>query len=158
MRKFAANYLISESGIFLKNSIIIAEEDGTVLEFIDSKGDLREIAQLIFFNGILIPGCTFVKTSDAIPDSEPDHPVRSFVFQSLAGLSQVSIHNLIESGKQVQEQFPEMKIPEIMNEITEILLSNGGYSKEKIPGIFLLKEVNLPELQFTQRSRLKKII
>ena len=157
MRKFAANYLVSETGIFLKNGILVAEEDGTAVQYIDTKGDLTEIARLAFLNGILMSGCAFVKTGHNIPDLVPDHPVRSFVFQLLKGSNQISIHSLIESGKQVQEQFPEMEIPEIMHQ-TAILLANSGYSKENIRGIFLLTGTDLAELHFTPKSRLKKII
>ena len=50
MRKFTANYLVTASGTFLKNGIVIAEENGTAIEFIDTTGDLKEIAQLTFYN------------------------------------------------------------------------------------------------------------
>jgi len=158
MKKLAANYVVSEAGIFLKNGIIVAGEDGFAIEYIDTKGDLREIALLTFHNGILMAGFTFVKNNTTIPASESEHSVRSVVLRSVEGQNQVSIQNLIELGKQVQDQFPEMKIPEIMNEISEVLLTNGGFSKEKIPEIFLLIGTDLVGLDFTPKSRLKKII
>ncbi|HEX7585879.1 MAG TPA: hypothetical protein VF373_14420 [Prolixibacteraceae bacterium] len=158
MRKLAANYVVSEIGDFLKNGIVMAEEDGTVAGYIDTKGDLAEIEQLIFHNGILIAGFTFERKSIEIPLPETHHPIRSFVFQSSAGMNQFSIQNLIDLAKQVQEQFTELKIPEILNEISEVLLSNGGFVKENTPGIFLLIGTDLVGLHFTLKSRLKKIL
>ena len=67
------------------------------------------------------------------------------------------MHHLIELGKEVQLQFPEIKIPAIMNQIEEILFE-VGFLKDTMPGIFLLKGVNLVELHFTSESRLKKIL
>jgi len=158
MRKYAANYLVSETGIFLKNGVLVAKEDGTAIQYFDTKGDLRESAQLIFHNGILIAGYMFVKINTALPVSDSDSPIRSFVLQSVTGLFQSSIYELIELGKQVQKQFPEMKIPEILIEITEILRTYGGFSKEKLQGIYLLIGIDLSQLHFTPKTRLKKIL
>ncbi|MDP2335590.1 MAG: hypothetical protein Q8N05_03890 [Bacteroidota bacterium] len=158
MRKLAANYLVSESGIFLKNAILVADEDGTVLQVIDTQGDLREIAQLTFHNGILIWGYAFVKTKAQIPVSESQQLIQSVILRSVKGQNQVSVQNLIDMGKRVQVHFPEMKIPEILNELSEVLLSKGGFSNEKIPGIFLLTGTDLVGLHFTPTARLKKIV
>jgi hypothetical protein len=158
MKKFAANYLVSEAGIFLKNGIVVAGEDGFVVKYIDVEGDLRETEQLIFYNGILMAGCRFAKTSATTKIFESDQEFSSFVLQSVADSIQFSIQNLIDLGKQVQVQFPEMKISAILNEISAVLLTDGGFVKETIPGIYLLTGVNLVELQFTPKSKLKKIL
>lgn len=152
MRKFTANYLVSEDGIFLKNGIVVAGDSGTAVQYIDTKGDLREMEQLSFHNGILMAGFTFLNKTDASPVSEADPLIRP-----VEGQAEVSIQNLIELGKQAQVQFPEMKIPEIMVKIKEAL-TNGGFIKETIPGIFLLMSVDLAGLRFTPKSQLKKIL
>ena len=158
MRKFAANYIVSETGVFLKNGIAIAQDDGTVLRIIDTKGDLQETEQLIFYNGILMGGCSYSKANTTTAISEADYPFRSFVLQSVAGITHFSIQNLIDLGKQAQVQFPEMKIPEILNEISEGLLTNGRYTKENVTGIYLLNGADLFTLRFTPKSRLKRIL
>lgn len=155
MRKFAANYLVSDNGVYLKNGILVAGEDGFAIEYIDTKGDLREIAQLTFLNGILMAGCTFVKTKAA--NSEPEQPFESMVMKSLAATAKFSIYEMIDLGKRVQLQFPEMKIPEIMNKITSTLQTYGGFSVESQPGIYLLSGADLVNLHFSPLSRLKKI-
>ncbi len=156
MRKFAANYLVADTGNYLKNGIVVAGEDGFVLEYIDTKGDLREIAQLTFFNGILMAACTFIKTKAA--DFGSIQPFESLTMNLLTGSNQFSLSELIELGKQIQLQFPELKIPEIMNGMNEVLFTTGGFTKENIAGINLLTGVDLVNLHFTSKSRLKKIL
>ncbi len=158
MRKFAANYLISDTGMFLKNGIVIAEENGTVVQYIDIADDLKEIAGLIFHNGILIAGCNFLRLNSPIPISETSDPIMTLVLKAVEGKSLFTLLNLIDLGKKIQEQFPDMKIPGILKEITDILLSNGGFIKKYVPGIFLLIGVDLPRLRFKPTTKLKRIL
>ncbi len=156
MRKFAANYVLSGDGTLLKNGIVIAGEDGKVTEYVDTGGDLDEIAQLSFYNGILVAGFTYLKTNVEIPVPETDLSISSTIFQLIKEQNQLSVQQWIEIAKQVQEQFPEMKIPEIVHYLNDILISNGGYVKEDAPGIYLIN-ADLVEMHFTPKSRLKKI-
>lgn len=155
MRKFAANYLVSDNGVYLKNGILVAGEDGFAINYIDTKGDLREIAQLTFLNGILMAGFRFIKTDNI--NAHSDQPFESMVIDSLSATTNFSIYELIDLGKLVQHQFPEMKIPEIMNKITATLKTYGGFSMERQPGIYLLSGADLVNLHFTAKGRLKKI-
>ncbi len=156
MKKFAANFLVSQDGSFLKNGIVEADEAGKVIRVVDTKGDLREAAQLTFHNGILIAGFVFVKDSDImIPVQAEFH---SFAYQLFSHLEQINLQNLVEAGTQIQVQFPEMNIPEILNEISDFLVESGSYRKETIPGIFLLVGADLFQLRFTSQCRLKKIL
>lgn len=158
MRKFAANYLISDAGILLKNGIVVADNDGIALEFIDTTNDLKEIEQLIFYNGILISGVQFTKTSNPFLVSEEESPFQTFVLKLTFGFSQITIQHFVEISKQVQGQFQSMKIPEIMDQISGVLVKNGGFSKQTISGIYLLKGVDLQKLQFKPNTILKKIL
>lgn len=56
MRKIAANYIFPVSQDPLKNGILITEDDGTVLDVINTGGDIRESENLEFYNGIITPG------------------------------------------------------------------------------------------------------
>lgn len=158
MKKLAANYLVSDAGKFLKNGILVAEEDGTAVEFIDTEGNLDEIALLSFHNGILISGFAFIRIKAESPVSKSVHFLTSIINESVAELTQISIQDLIEISKKVQVQFPEMKIPEILNELNLYFMESGLFRKAKIPGIFLLIGADLLELHFTAKSRLKKIL
>jgi hypothetical protein len=158
MKKFAANYLVSNDGIFLKNGIVVASEEGNVVEFVDPGNDLREIAQLIFFNGILITNHRFVRIRSDFAGNAPVALLDSLIVEFAADLNEINIQNMIEAGMHVQVQFSEMTIPQIFSEITNSLLNNGRFSRMLVPGIYLLSGVNLSELRFTHRSKLKKIL
>jgi len=156
MKKFAANYVISGTGALLKNGIVIATDEGIASEYIDTQGDLDEVARLSFHNGIVVAGFIYVKTTAEILVQDTDPPVRLSVFQNVKEHSQLSVQQWLEVAKQVQEQFAEMKIPEIVSQINDILVSNGGYVKEDAPGIYIIN-ADLAGLHFTPKSRLKRI-
>ena len=56
MRKLSAHYIFTSSGQPLKYGIIILDDDGRILDLIDTKGKLKEEANLEFYPGILAPG------------------------------------------------------------------------------------------------------
>jgi hypothetical protein len=158
MKKFAANYVVTRSGVFLKNGILIAEDDGTVLEYIDTQGNLEEKAQLIFYNGILMAGFTFVKVREPLPVFDFDHRFSSLVLPELEGKNEISILKWLEICKQIPMYFPDMIITEIFKEITNIFCSEGGFRKEENPGIYLLTGSDLMVLKLTGNCRLKRIL
>ncbi len=56
MRKLSAHYIITGTGAVLVKGIITLSDDGTVVDIIDTKGELDEMANVEFYSGILIPG------------------------------------------------------------------------------------------------------
>lgn len=158
MRKFAANYLVSDTGGFLKNGMAIAGEDGHIVQYMDTRGDLREVERLSFHNGILMGAYKFSKTVASQPFSLSEQSFQSMALQSIGEFNQLTIQDHIDWCKKLQVQFPQMKIPVIMNEMEEILRAEGGFTKETLSGIYLLTGVDLVNLHFTTRSRLKKIL
>ncbi len=60
MRRIAANYIFPISHHPLKNGILEIDEQGTILNLIDTNGDLTESRNLEFYNGVIVPG--FVNT------------------------------------------------------------------------------------------------
>ena len=56
MRKLSAHYIITGTGAVLVKGIIILSDDGTVIDIIDTKGELDEMATVEFYSGVLIPG------------------------------------------------------------------------------------------------------
>ena len=55
MRKISANYIFPISSMPLKNGIIILNDKNKVVKIIDTKGNLKEIENLEFYNGIIAP-------------------------------------------------------------------------------------------------------
>ena len=157
MKKFAAHYLITDDDRFLKNAILHADEDGTPLEYIDTSNDLQEIAQLIFHNGILISNLVFSKNSNTIPKNNHEDSLEAVIRHYCKNKNRLTIQDLIVLAQQMQEHFTEMKIPEIISELSQTLL-NKGFSKQNLPGIFLLSGTDLINLHFTSKTQLKKIL
>jgi len=56
MRRIAANYIMPVSSPPLKNGIVVIDDDGSILEVIDTGGRLRESSGLEFYMGIVVPG------------------------------------------------------------------------------------------------------
>lgn len=56
MRKISANYIFPVSQKPLKNGIIVVDNDGFILDLIDTKGNLQETENIEFYNGIIVPG------------------------------------------------------------------------------------------------------
>lgn len=56
MRKIAANYIMPVSSPPLRNGIVVLDDDGRILEVIDTGGRLRESSKLEFHSGIITPG------------------------------------------------------------------------------------------------------
>lgn len=56
MRKLSANYIYTCNNQILKNGIIELNDNGVITNIIDTKGDLREIPNLEFYNGVIVPG------------------------------------------------------------------------------------------------------
>ena len=158
MKKFAANYVIPESGNLLKNGILIAEDDGSVLEYIDTRGNLQEMAQLTFHNGILMAGFQFVRDRKTLQDFDYDQRFSSIFLPELAAKNEISLLNWLEICKQVSDSFPDLLITEIFREITTMLCAEGGFRKEFIPGIYLLTGADLLVLKLTKNVRLKRIL
>jgi aminodeoxyfutalosine deaminase len=55
-RKISAQYVYTGSGKVLKRGIVVVNSNGTVVEVIDTQGNLTEMAGLEFYDGILVPG------------------------------------------------------------------------------------------------------
>jgi len=56
VRKIAATWVFPGNQPPLKNGILVCENDGTVMDLIDTGGQLREQASLEYYSGILVPG------------------------------------------------------------------------------------------------------
>ncbi len=62
MRKISASYIISNAGAPLNNGILILDDDNSVVDLIDRKGCVKEIQDLEYYSGVLVPGFVDVFT------------------------------------------------------------------------------------------------
>lgn len=56
MRKITATYIFTLTGAPIKNGIVVVDDDGTILDIVDRRGDTSEIAGLEYYSGIVVPG------------------------------------------------------------------------------------------------------
>lgn len=156
MRKFAANYVISDSGKLLKNGILLADANGMAINTIDTNGDLDEIAQLVFLNGILFPNYTYFAVDLSGTENLQEGSVAAFIASKVKAHQQLATQELVGILKQVQAEFPELQIPELLDEAFAVL--DSGFKKELQPGIFLATYIDLVGLKFRTETKLRRII
>ncbi len=56
MRRFSAQYIITGTGRVLKKGIITTGDDGRITDITDTNGNLPELSNTEFYNGIIVPG------------------------------------------------------------------------------------------------------
>jgi len=56
MRKIAANYIYPATSAPLKNGILVLNEKNFIVDIIDTKGEIKEIQNLEFYSGLIVPG------------------------------------------------------------------------------------------------------
>jgi aminodeoxyfutalosine deaminase len=56
MKRFTAQYVITNSGPPLKRAVLTTEDDGTITGIEDTDGNLKEKHSTEFHNGVIIPG------------------------------------------------------------------------------------------------------
>lgn len=62
MRKITANYIFPVSSHPLKNGIIILDDENRITDIIDTKNNFKEIANLEYYSGVIVPGFVDVFT------------------------------------------------------------------------------------------------
>jgi hypothetical protein len=157
MKNLSANYIISNEGTFLKNGIMVSTDDGIATETIDTMGNLKELPQLAFYNGILMQNFIFLKTDELIKSLDKRIGFLNIIFPDADKLKYINIEQFFEVCKHIQLQFSELKIPEIMQLLTSELEELSCFAKSHLEGIYLLKGVDLQNLQFKPNFSLKII-
>ncbi len=100
MRRISATYIFTNNSAPLRNGIIVCQNNGTIVEVIDTKGKLTEQAGLEYYNGIICPG--FVNTHchlelSSFKEKIPKH-------RGLAGfLGHVNQLRKSDTGTQIQK-------------------------------------------------------
>ncbi len=56
MKRFASQYVFTNSGPPLKRAVITTEDDGEIINVEDTSGDLKEKHSIEFYNGVIVPG------------------------------------------------------------------------------------------------------
>jgi len=135
VRKIAASYIFPCNGKPLKNGILVCENDGTVVEIIDTSGNLNEQAELEFYSGILVPSFVNVKSS------HPKSNHQQLILAEMLALQQSS---------------PELTLEELLKLKTDNCA--GGFEKGKKSGVNLISGIDFKNMKLTGNSRIKRLI
>ena len=153
MRKISATWIFPGNLPPLKNGILICEDDGTVVDLIDTGGQLREQAGLEQYSGILVPG--FVNA----------HCHLENIYVGTDSLA--SNHNLsiLQEMITIQNHFPEITLQELvewgsLNGSRALGLTDffGSFDPGKKPGVNLITGADLQQLKLTEKSKIKKLM
>ena len=148
LRKFSSNYIFCNPSRFLKNGIIILDEENRVIDIIDNQGNLQEEAKLEYYNGILIPGLIgnhFHSDPDPIVFKYEQHEGNILAFNRLLRCQQIN---------------PFINLFDILNSESERVLGfkYRGFEKGSITGVNLIENANLAELKLMPGSKLRILV
>ena len=148
MRKFSSNYIFCHTSGFLKNGIIILDDDNRVIDIIDNQGNLQEEANLEYYNGILLPG--FIR-------NQFKSDLNQNVFNSEYHEGNIQTFNRL---RHFQELNPSINLFDLLNSETERILGYkySGFEKGSISGVNLIENANLTELKLNPLSKLRILI
>ena len=113
MRRLAANYIFPVTASPLKNGIIEIDEQGKIIDIIDTRGELSESRNLEYYNGIIVPG--FINTHCHLELSDLKN-----VFKEKTGLP-LFIQQMIEYRKKSKTSFTFQAI----EEADQLMQQNG---------------------------------
>lgn len=122
MKRFSANYIYPINGQPIKNGIIVINDNNEIVDIIDPKGEVLELASMEYHNGVIVPG--FVNAHCHLELSHlkgklegRNEGIAGFVSQirSLRVSTEVDIKNSIKNGIQTLEQNGTVAVGDICN-------------------------------------------
>ncbi len=147
MRKISANYIFPVICPPLKNGIISFSDDGRILEVIDTKGKLKEIASLEFYNGIIIPGILF--SGNPAIDYKDDN-------------IHILIQNYIKEAKYLNDklEFQSWLYKLTIEKARKLDIDKiyGSIEPEKNPGLLLLNNFNFQTMNISENTNIKILV
>lgn len=178
MRKISANYIFPCARKKpVKNGIVILSSVGEILEFIDPGEHYKELANVEFYNGILIPGLVFTKSQFT--------QFNNSVEISITEITAYNYPNLYQQGVKVSEIVPS---PEMMNidsvsivkatsnqsalnfgdiicaltfeNAVHLKVDNkyGSFSSHRTPGVNLISPFDFDNFCLNNNSKLKRLL
>lgn len=137
IRKIAAHYVFPVVTPPVKFGILVMQGNGEIIEVIDNKGAMREIASLEFYDGILIPG--FIAT----------HNIREGLLKLKTMLSETPPLSLAEAVKKMT-----------LDEATRLDCSHnfGSFEKNKYPGVNLISKIDFSTMRLTEHSQIRTLV
>jgi len=161
--KFAAHYIITGTGVVLRNGIAEVDREGRIVALIDNEGGLREQAGMEFHSGIICPAFPELPQGFAIEELFRKFPhlqnYRSDLPADLAGLK--GFFNWV---KNIQLRKPDTELSALISlfcrEVGEKLhpTRNGTIEAGKSPGLAVISGVDYQQLRLTENARIRRLV
>jgi hypothetical protein len=132
MKRFAAQYVVTNSGPLLKRSVVTVEDNGTIVSVTDNAGVLTEEHSTEFHNGIIIPGTniTILEELKALQLTLPEIPLEDLIR-----------HAAINSHA----------VPGDSEQLVEII-------QGRKPGLLLIQDLDLQKMKLLPESYITRLI
>lgn len=147
MRKISANYIFPVISPPLKNGIISLMDDGTIIEVTDTKGQLKEISGLEFYNGAIIP-CIII----------PDKTEADF---NITNAFNYLLYNIIKNKSLSQQLLFDSILYELtIKNARKLNINNiyGSIEPGKRPGLLLIENFNFEKMDISENSYFKILV
>jgi hypothetical protein len=164
-RKLSSNFIFSSHIGFFKNGILVLDKNNTVVDLIDTGGDLREEANLEFYNGILSPG--FINSQVGRDSYSGDLLFYNFPEQNVDNWNPGQDENIIVFKKilHFQIKYPQENLFDLLSwgtiygaKTRNAEMKFGSFENGKNPGVNLIENANLKTLKLTVKSNLRILI
>ncbi len=149
MRRFAANYVCPVSAPPVRNGIVLTDDEGRIMGIIDPGNHLREMAGLVFYNGVLIPSFFIQSTPEEMKGSGKDMS---------AWLTELFTPE--DPGKNPRDTFNEQLKKITLEAAVKTGMQDimGSLETGKKPGVLLISPFDFERWMPTPRSTVTQIV
>lgn len=181
MRKIAANIVFTGVGAPIKNGHVVVDDNGYIIDVVDSGGQIVEIEGLEYFNGILIPGlvlgCKNVEVTEQLSKVLWRMGVQAIVGNNISATTKLQTQAIITNmsdDKLVQMQPNQYNFlqptdgynfEQWLNKLTSeaakklnLQFCFGSFQKGVKPGILLVSPFNFATNSLTADSVVTRLV
>lgn len=180
MRKIAANLIFPVASAPIKNGYLVIDTDGTIVEIMGSQDNIREIAGLEYYSGVLIPGMALVFSRnnkvmnlDKLPENLNAEQKKWARYLFSRGVQAVG-SNIVFSTLAKTQTYIDYLIKLVQNKISfedalqqltignaQILHKNeqiGTFEVGKQPGVLLLSDFEFKTQTLGLNASIKRLV
>jgi cytosine/adenosine deaminase-related metal-dependent hydrolase len=164
IRRIAAHFVFPVSSSPIAKGMIEVDHDGTIVSLVNPEGELREMAGMVFHNGIICPG--FIDLFREFPSNKLFERFPRFrKYEAAMPIGRTGDQGILEWMKTIQLSVCEISLEELFRlfilEPAKVLKREdelGTLDPGKRPGILLIDRMDYRNLRLSQDSRVKKLI
>jgi len=164
MNRLAAHFIFPLTSSPVAKGMIEVDDDGTIVSLHHPEGELREMAGMVFYNGIICPG--FIDLFTEFPSDKLFEYLPGFLkYKVMFPFNRTGDKGVFEWIKAVQLSDDEISLEELLRlfilEPARILKrqeESGTLAPGKRPGLMLIDRMDYRNLRLSPDSRVKRLI